>query len=196
MKNIFVTILLVFTLSVFAKAQNYLVSFNYAITVPLGNTSDFINQASGRGFVFEYQKFVNTNWAIGIEVGHTTLYKREQEKVYTEGTASLSGVQYRYQYSWPILINANYYALRTGLIRPYAGLGIGTMASHRKIDMGIFTSDKTHWQFAVKPEIGTLIQPNANMAFRVGAKYLLGLESQNLKGQSNLNFSIGIVFIN
>lgn len=196
MKNILVTFALVLSLSAYANAQNSLFSFNYAVTVPLGNTSDFIDQVSGRGFVFEYQKFIDPHWAIGIEAGHTTLYKREEDKVYTEGTASLSGVQYRYQYSWPILATANYYALRTGLFRPYAGIGIGTMASQRRIDMGIYTSDKTHWQFAMKPEIGTFIQPNANMAFRVGAKYLMGIESNSLVGQSNLNFNFGIVFIN
>lgn len=196
MKNIVITSLLFLTLSIVAQAQNSLFSFNYAVTIPIGNTSDFIDQISGRGFVFEYQKFINNHVAVGIEAGHTTLYKREENKVYTEGTASLSGIQYRYQYSYPILLTANYYALRTGLFRPYAGLGLGTMASQRKIDMGIFTSDKTHWQFAVKPEIGTLIQPNPNMAFRVGAKYLQGFESKNLSGQSNLNFSFGIVFIN
>lgn len=196
MKNILTTIIFIFAFSVFANAQNSLFSFNYSVTVPLGNTSDFIDQVSGRGFVFEYQKFIDPHWAIGIEAGHTTLYKREENKVYTEGTASLSGVQYRYQYSWPILATANYYALRTGLIRPYAGVGIGTMASQRKIDMGIYTSDRTHWQFAIKPEVGTLIQPNPNMAFRVGAKYLMGFESSDLVGQSNLNFSFGIVFIN
>lgn len=196
MKNIIATILLVFGLSVITNAQNSLFSFNYAVTVPLGNTSDFIDQVSGRGFVFEYQKFIDPHWAVGLEAGHTTLYKREEDKVYSEGTASLSGIQYRYQYSWPILVTANYYALRTGLIRPYAGLGVGTMASQRKIDMGIYTSDQTHWQFAVKPEIGTLIQPNPDMAFRVGAKYLMGVGSDNFDGQSNLNFSFGIVFIN
>lgn len=196
MKNILVTLLLIVSLSAVSKAQNSLFSFNYVVTVPLGNTSDFIDQVSGRGFVFEYQKFINPHTTVGIEAGHTTLYKREEEKVYTEGTASLSGIQYRYQYSYPILATANYYALRTGVFRPYAGLGVGTMASQRKIDMGIYTSDKTHWQFAIKPEIGALIQPNANMAFRVGAKYLTGFKSNDLDGQSNLNFNFGIVFIN
>lgn len=196
MKNILLTFILLVGITSLSKAQNSLFSFNYAVTVPMGNTSDFIDQASGRGFVFEYQKFINPHVTLGLEAGHTTLYKREDEKVYTEGTASLSGVQYRYQYSWPILATVNYYALRTELFRPYAGFGIGTMASHRKIDMGIFSSNKTHWQLAIKPEIGTLIQPNPNMAFRVGVKYLMGFESNDLAGQSNLNFNFGIVFIN
>ncbi|EAZ79750.1 outer membrane beta-barrel protein [Algoriphagus machipongonensis] len=196
MKNLLATFILVLAISSFAQAQNSLFSFNYAVTVPMGNTSEFIDNVSGRGFVFEYQKFIDPHWTVGIEAGHTTLYKKEEDKVYTEGTASLSGTQYRYQHSWPILINANYYALRTGILRPYAGVGIGTMASQRKVDMGIFSSDQTHWQFAIKPEVGTLIQPNANMAFRIGAKYLMGFESSDLVGQSNLNFNIGIVFIN
>lgn len=196
MKNIVITTLLFLGVSFVASAQNSLFSTSYVITVPLANTSDYIDNVSGRGINFEFQKFINPHVTFGVEAGHSTLYKREEEKVYTEGSASISGVQYRYQYTWPILATANYYALRTGLLRPYAGIGLGTMASHRRLDMGIYTTDKTHWQFAIKPEVGALIQPNANMAFKVGAKYLMGTGGDNFDSQSNLNFNIGFVFIN
>ncbi|SIN81782.1 outer membrane beta-barrel protein [Algoriphagus halophilus] len=196
MKNIFITTLLFIGISFVASAQNSLFSVNYVVTVPLGNTSDYIDNPSGRGINFEFQKFINPHVAVGLEAGHTTLYKREEDKVYTEGSASISGVQYRYQYTWPILATVNYYALRTGLFRPYAGLGIGTMASNRRLDMGIYTTSKTHWQFAIKPEVGALIQPNASMAFKFGAKYLMGTGGDNFDSQSNINFNIGFVIFN
>lgn len=196
MKNIFITTLLILGISFVSTAQNSLFSTNYVVTVPLGNTSDFIDNTSGRGINFEFQKFINPHVTLGIEAGHSTLFKKEDKKVYTEGSASISGVQYRYQYTWPILATANYYALRTGLLRPYAGIGLGTMASHRRLDMGIYTADKTHWQFAIKPELGALIQPNASMAFKIGANYLMGTGGDNFDSQSNLYFKIGFVILN
>ncbi|MHA7129332.1 outer membrane beta-barrel protein [Algoriphagus namhaensis] len=195
-KHIIILALLCMTVSYASLAQQSLFSLNYAITIPTGNTSDYIDQASGRGFVLEYQRFINENWAIGGEVGHTTLYKREPDKVYTEGTASLSGIQYRYQYNWPILLTANYYVVTGAPVRPYAGLGIGTVAHDRQIDMGIFSSQQTHWQFAIRPELGLLYQASDNIGFRLGAKYFGTFESNSLAGQSNLGINVGVVFIN
>lgn len=196
-KYLFLLAFLSLTFSSVSLAQTNMFSFNYAISLPTGNTADYIDQASGRGFTFEYQRFVNSNLAIGFELGHTTLYKREANKVYTEGTASLSGVQYRYQYQYPILVTANYFVVTGGPIRPYVGLGIGTVAHDRRIDMGIYTSENTHWQFAIRPEAGLLIQPTSqSLGFKIGAKYYSSFESNDLAGQSQLGFNIGIVFIN
>lgn len=195
-KHIIILAIICLTVSHASLAQNSLFSLNYAVTVPLGNTNDYIDQMSGRGFVLEYQKFVNERWAFGGEIGHTTLYKKEANKVYTEGTASLSGVQYRYQYNWPIMVTANYYVMTGEALRPYFGLGMGTVAHDRQIDMGIFTSQETHWQFALRPEFGLYYQASEGVGFRFGAKYYQSFESGSLAGQSNLGLNFGIVFSN
>ncbi|MDN3204801.1 outer membrane beta-barrel protein [Algoriphagus sediminis] len=195
-KQLIVFAIICMTLAGTAQAQQSIFSLNYAISVPLGNTSNYIDQTSGRGFILEYQKFINKNWAIGGEFGHATFYKREENKVYTEGSASLSGIQYRYQYEWPIFLTANYYVLTGDKIRPYFGLGVGTIAHDRRIDMGIFTDQNTHWQFAIRPEVGLLYKPTYNTGFKLGVKYYNSFESSDLAGQSNLGINVGIVFMN
>lgn len=189
-------ILFLVGLGISAKAQNSLYSVNYVVTLPMGNTADFIDVVSGRGFSFEYQKFINDHVTIGGEVGYSTLYQRTDNQVYTLETASLSGIQYRYQNSFPILATASYYHSFTDLIRPYASLGLGTLASNRIIEMGMYESNNTSWQFAFRPELGTLIQPSDNIAFRIGAKYYGALEGGGLPGQSNIGFNIGFVILN
>lgn len=178
-----------------AHAQNSLFSVNYAISIPTGNTSDYIDQASGRGIKLEYQRFINRHFAVGGELGHYTLYKRETDKVYTEGSASLSGIQYRYQYSYPILATGAYFPTTEGIFKPYAGLGIGTIAHDRRIDMGVFSSEETHWQFALRPELGILVRPAQYIGFKVGAKYYQSFSGNDLDGQSNVGIDFGIVFI-
>ncbi|MBY5951430.1 outer membrane beta-barrel protein [Algoriphagus marincola] len=178
-----------------AKAQTSAFTIEVPVTIPLGNTSDFIDQSALRGINIEYQRFVTREIAVGGEVGHLTLYKREENKVYTEGTASLSGVQYRYQYAYPILVTGSYFPVVEGKVKPYAGLGIGTIAHDRRIDMGIFTSQDTHWQFAIRPEVGLIIEPTSQIGFKLGAKYYSSFESNNLAGQSNLGINFGIVFL-
>jgi len=194
-KSILLLALLVMIIAEKANAQKSLFSFNYAVSIPTGNTSDFIDQASGRGFTAEFQVFTKRNITIGGELGHFTLYKRELNKVYTEGTASLSGVQYRYQQSYPIFATGTYFATTESSVKPYATLGVGTIAHNRRIDMGIFTSDKTHWQFALRPELGILISPSDSFGFKIGAKYYQSFSSSELDSQSNIGLNFGFVFI-
>jgi hypothetical protein len=61
--------------------------------------------------------------------------------------------------------------------------------------MGIFTSQDTHWQFAIRPEVGLIIEPTSQIGFKLGAKYYSSFESNNLAGQSNLGINFGIVFL-
>lgn len=196
MKRQLILLLILVGMGISAKAQNSLYSVNYVVTLPTGNTADFIDVVSGRGFSFEYQKFINSHVAIGGEIGYSSIYQRTENQVYTRESASLSGIQYRYQNAFPILATASYYHSFTNLIRPYVSLGIGTVANNRTIDMGMYESNETHWQFAFRPELGTLIQPTDNMAFRIGAKYYGTMEGGGLEGQSNLGFNIGFVIIN
>ncbi|NVJ87695.1 MAG: outer membrane beta-barrel protein [Algoriphagus sp.] len=179
----------------FANAQTSAFTIQIPVSIPMGNTADFIDQVSVRGVSIEYQYFTKRNFAIGGELGHTTLYKREENKVYTEGTASLSGIQYRYQYAYPILATGTYFPITEGMVKPYAGLGMGTIANKRRVDMGIFTSEDTHWQFALRPEVGIILEPSPSVGFKLGAKYYSSFGTSNLNGQSNLSINVGIVFL-
>ena len=194
-KSILLIAFLVMIISENATAQNSMLSLNYAVSIPIGNTSDFIDQASGRGFVAEFQVFTKRNITFGGELGHFTLYKRELNKIYTEGSASLSGVQYRYQQSYPIFATGTYFATTEGSVKPYGSLGLGTIAHNRRIDVGIFSSEDTYWQFALRPEIGVLIAPSDSFGFKIGAKYYQSFASGGLDGQSNIGLNFGFVFI-
>jgi hypothetical protein len=194
-KSIILLAALVTIVTSFANAQNSLFSVNYAVSVPTGNTSDFIDQVSGRGLILEYQKFVKRDITFGGEIGYFSFYKRELNKVYTEGSASLSGVQYRYQNSYPIMVTGTYYATTESNVKPYGSFGLGTIAHDRRIDMGIFTSQETSWQFALRPELGLMISPSEQVSFKLGAKYYHSFESGDLAGQSNIGFNFGFVFI-
>ncbi|SHO64359.1 outer membrane beta-barrel protein [Algoriphagus zhangzhouensis] len=194
-KTLYISILLVFASLGLAKAQHSAFTIEIPVTVPMGKTADFIDQTGIRGINLEYQRFIKPQFAIGGEIGHTTLYKREENKVYTEGSASLSGIQYRYQYAYPILITGTYFPITEGEIKPYVGVGLGTMAQKRRVDMGIFTSENTHWQFALRPEAGIMIEPSPQVAFKLGVKYYNSFESTDLNGQSNLGINVGLVFL-
>ncbi|WP_026956831.1 outer membrane beta-barrel protein [Algoriphagus vanfongensis] len=194
-KTLYTALILVFAFAGIAKAQHSAFTIEIPVTIPVGNTADFIDQTAIRGINIEYQRFIKPEFAIGGEIGHSTLYKREDSKVYTEGTASLSGIQYRYQYAYPILVTGTYFPMTAGKVKPFAGLGIGTVAQDRRLDMGIFSSEETHWQFALRPELGLFFEPSPQVGFKLGAKYYNSFESNNLEGQSNIGINFGLVFL-
>lgn len=193
-KSLLTLLVLVASLG-FVRAQTSAFTIQIPVSIPLGNTADFIDQVAVRGISIEYQYFTKRNFAIGGELGHSTFYKREENKVYTEGSASLSGIQYRYQYAYPILVTGTYFPTTEGKLKPYAGLGLGTIANKRRVDMGIFTSENTHWQFALRPEAGFIFEASSSVGFKLGAKYYSSFASSDLSGQSNLSINVGIVFI-
>ena len=60
-----------------------LVSFNYAISMPLGSAGDYIGEPSFRGFNFDYRRKLTDHVTAGIMVGWTHFYvgvQRERAK--------------------------------------------------------------------------------------------------------------------
>src|SRR5689334_3111230 len=75
----------------------------YPISFPTGDLHNYIGKTSYRGFILEFNKRQKQNIDIGIETGWMVFYDRQDAKVYTQETASISGVQYRYTNSVPII---------------------------------------------------------------------------------------------
>lgn len=89
-------------------------------------------------------------------------------------------------------MTGTFYANETGTVRPYAGLCVGTITHDSRIDMGIFTSEETQWQFALRPELGVMIQPAQYIDFKLGAKYYQSFSCRDLAGQSTIRIDFGI----
>ena len=81
---------------------------SYPIAFPAGNLSDYISNTSFRGINLEFGKEVKPNLIAEIETGWNVFYQEQPDQVYTEGTASISGKQFRYTNSVPILAGAKW----------------------------------------------------------------------------------------
>src|SRR5688572_24261211 len=137
MKNIILSTVALFCMQV-AGAQ-LKVSVSYPIAFPMGDLGDYIEATSFRGIELELTKMVKPTLEVGIESAWSLFYAKEEEKVYTEGTASVSGVQYRYTNTVPILAMARFLKDPSSgkQVIPFAGLGIGTLFVNRYADFGL-----------------------------------------------------------
>ena len=197
MKRIYFILLLVSGSVTASFAQDGYTSLHYDISLGIGSTADFISAPSFRGFGFDYRKMVSPTIGVGLSLGWTTFYERKDRATYsfTDGTASLTGTQFRYLNALPMHINANYYFGVDGELRPFLGLGVGTMYSERRTEMGQWSSTTDSWQFSLQPEVGVLypVNPDANIFF--AAKFMTPFQNSTFESQPFVSFNIGMAWM-
>jgi outer membrane protein len=175
------------------KAQENIYSIQYSIGFATGDLKEFNESASFRGMSFEYRYMMQPSIGVGLETGYNLFYDRMDYATYTQGTQSLSGIQYRYTHAVPVLAAFDYYLKPDTKVNPFVGLGVGTLYTNRDLDMGMFTMESDVWQFALRPQVGAMIStPAADLI--VGAKYFSGFKAKDTEGQSYFTFNVGLVF--
>jgi hypothetical protein len=195
MKNLLVLFMTLGILSA-TNAQERTSNFRIAwsVAIPTGSLSEYISQTSLRGASMEYNWKAKSNLEVGIESGWNLLYERMDDKVYTYETASVSGVQYRYTNTIPIIVGVKMLAKGKNSLTPYGGVGLGTVYINRNTDFGLYRITNNTWQFSVRPEVGLRFDYKNGMGFLLGAKYYANSSNDDLDGQSYIAINLGLVF--
>lgn len=193
MKKIFI-IVVIALVSGAGNAQNSF-TLSYPISFPMSDMHDYVSATSFRGFSMEFNRRQKPNLDIGLETGWSTFYQRVDTKTYTEGSASISGVQYRYVNLAPILVGAKWYKPKEKT-EPYFGLGLGVMYVNQSTDFGLYRISKESWPFTIRPELGFLYHIHAGLSALIGAKYYYGVKTSDLPSQQYLSVNVGFVFHN
>jgi outer membrane protein W len=169
-------------------------SVQYSMGFGSGDVKSFISSPSFRGAAIEYRYHIEPKFSVGADMGWNTFYERRAYDTYTSGTVSLSGVQYRYINSMPIYAAFDYYMKPDEKINPFIGLGVGTLYTKRNTDMNLYTIENTVWAFALRPEVGVLVNANTGLDIILAGKYNYGFAAGGLDPQSYFTFNIGLVF--
>lgn len=176
-----------------AIAQSY-TSLQYAVSIPTGDLQGHTSKTSFRGVNFEYQHFVTTAISVGIDIAYNVFYERKSYDTYTQGSVSVSGVQYRYNNIVPVYGKGYYYLLTDGEFLPYVGLGIGALYNLRNTDMGVYTIEEKNWHFAIAPEAGVMIEVSSEVGIKLGLKYTNSFKSNKANAISFLAFNVGVIW--
>jgi hypothetical protein len=190
-KYLFVLILVLFSVESFGQIT-YL-SFNFAPTIPTGNTANFIGVNSARSGNVEYYMMSDSKFGFGAEIGFTTLFEKISGETLNSGTLSITGTQFRYQTMVPIMPAAIYFFNEPGPIRPYVSFGAGVVINARRIELGIFQERTSAFQIGIRPEIGSIFQVSDYVAIKLSGKYYNTLGGSNLPAQSALGINLGFV---
>lgn len=172
------------------------VTVQYSVGFGTGSTRDYISKTSFRGISFDYKNFgYSEKIAVGLEFSWNTFYKKADYDTYTIGETSISGTQYRYLNSFPMLVTGDYFFQNSeSYVRPFAGLGVGTIYAIQTLDMGLYTYEITDWHFAMKPQAGIWVGFDDATKFSLTAEYLYGFKTQDADARQYLTINAGLVF--
>lgn len=156
-----------------AQAHHWYGAATYQVSFPLGDTKDFIEDVSWRGFGLDFRYTVEKNVSVGFVTGWNIFYEQVDET--TELTGSVPGaitaLSNRYTNFIPVMLNAHYYMGEKGKMRPYAGLCAGGYYVDQEMQIGIADVINDSWEWGVAPELGVIIPVQRDLGVIVAAKY-------------------------
>lgn len=176
------------------QAQQNMFSIQYSMGFPGNNLNDYISETSFRGFGLDYEYITSMNIAFGLDAGVNTFYERKGYDTYTDGTVSITGTQYRYTNSIPLMASVGYYLMPDEILSPYVSLGVGTIYTLRDTDIGFYSTEVETWHFSLRPEIGAIFNFTPQFGIKVAGKYYHAFETSELDSQSYVAVDVGLVF--
>ncbi len=119
-------IILSLLLSVNLFAQDFLTGLTYSISIPTGDTSEYISKTSFAGFSIDLRKFFSHNASVGFLVGWSA-FEEETSETISRYVGDVSGEQSRLINSFPVMITTHYYLGEGREFRPFIGIGVGNV---------------------------------------------------------------------
>lgn len=172
-------------------------TISYSVGFPVGDLSDFIQNASWRGITLDFRKMVNPNIGVGFSTGWNVFYEEMGRGTYTIDNQSLTGKQYRYSNHIPMYINPTYYLKPGETVNPFFSLGVGTIYTLRNTDMNLYTLEQEAWGFALAPEVGLNYSlADGSAAVAISGKLNYGFKAGEINSdQSFFTLNVGFAFI-
>ena len=175
-----------------ARAQDWFWGGTYSMSLPTGKTKEFNGGYSFRGITVEGRKIMSDNASFGVSVGWHVMTDRKVDDTVELENGALTGTFYTYTNSFPIFVNAHYYAGQRRSIRPFVGVNLGGMIVERRAEVGLVAFTETKWHFAAAPEVGLVIPLGWQVRGLVSARYHYGLKSGDAPAQQYVTFNIGV----
>jgi hypothetical protein len=175
-----------------ASGQSW-TAFTYQPAQPLGNTKDFAGNFGWRGIGLDFKKQVKDKIALGISTGWQVFDDQTDEVVSAFGV-DISGNQFRYVNSWPVLANVSYFLGQPGGVRPYLAANVGGYIMEHRLDIGLYTVHETNFHFGFGPEAGIAIPVRPDLSWVVLGRYNYALSAGSVDDQSYVSFGIGLAW--
>jgi len=166
---------------------------SYTVSVPFGNTKDFVDATSWRGVTLEARKKLSRNATWGLLFGW---YVFDQSQVATVdfGGVTVTGKPYTYINTFPIQATAHYYLGQPRKTRLHVGGAAGVTIDERRLDVGLYTVQESKTVFSLAPEIGVSTPLGYSLRGVLSVRYNYEAKSGNREAQQYLGISAGLAW--
>lgn len=207
MKKIIYTTLLTLFVSVPLQAQDAVTVVNYEISVPTGDTKEYIDRTSFRGLGIDFRKFLGSENKVSVG-GRFAWHVFDSGAITDtisirtdELTGDVSGTQFRYINAFPIQGVFHYYFGEPGRVNAYVGAGVGIYYIKQRFEIGLLATEANSWHFGVAPEFGVNFPFSDSVAANVNVMYnyaaASGTDVSGEKtGYNYFSINVGLAFYN
>ncbi len=181
---IVLTVVFCLTLTGTGLAQKWSTAMSYQISLPGGDTKEFIESTSFRGMGLDFRKEINSATTVGLFFGWNVFYERTTKtiEINTDNPGALTGTQDRYLNSFPIMLSLQRSFGSSGGLQPYVGLNIGGFIMAQELGIGLRLFSDTQWQWGGAPELGVIIPVDIDVDLVINAKYNYAFTGESAVG--------------
>lgn len=172
--------------------------FTYNTAFTTSDTKDYIWSPSWRGFGFEARRFVQPNLSVGLSLSWNVLDQQTTRTISLE-KGDITGKQFRYLNSFPLMLNAHYYWGEEFGFRPYLGINAGTYYTIQRVELGLVAFEAKNWHLGLAPEIGAVIPIGYSTNIILNARYNYAFKAGESVTKEKISYSylgvnIGFVY--
>lgn len=186
-------VLLLVPLATGTAAAQWWTALSYQPAAPLSNTQDFTENFGWRGIGLDFKKQVSSKVTAGFSFGWQVFDEQTDEVVSAFGV-DISGDQFRYVNSFPLLVNLSYFLGKQGGLRPYLGANVGGYVIEQRLELGLYAIEETNLHFGFAPEAGLAIPVQPNVAAVLSGRYNYALSAGFVEDQTYLSIGLGIAW--
>jgi len=167
-------------------------SLMYSVAIPMGESADYIDETSFRGFAVTGDYFLDDEWSLGFSTGVQTFYQELGTQSYNLESLTVTGEEFRYINIIPAIAMGKYHFNRYGVITPHVGVGAGFHWVNQRREFAGFEFDDSILRLGLQPEagLGLEISPATDLLFVT--TYHHSFESKDIQAHSFLAFQLGL----
>jgi hypothetical protein len=170
-------------------SQDIITDVTYEMSFPTSNLKDFTDNTSFRGIGVGVRKFVTPNISVGGFLGWNVFNEETDELISIEEEeydADISGTQFRYFNTVPLLFSTHYFFGKSETMMPFVGMNIGTYYMRQRLEIGVYAFEESNWHFGIAPEAGVIFPTGYDSGIIANFRYNYAFESgESLTGESN-----------
>lgn len=193
-KTVIITLLCAAFLSMETRAQSSSYEFDYQVSFPMGEFSDFVGQPGWLGFSGQWMKYLkNDRLSIGGNLSYFYFSDNQGKKtVEAANNTTYTGtvVNFTNIYGLMAILQYDLKPKKDALV-PFVRIGAGTNYQDQRKDIGLYEFKTDGFQFMGNAEAGIRFNTGSYMNWVVAATYHF-MPSSEMVSTSFLGIKLGI----